>query len=190
MSKSKSNSETTFNLDNVQDLRNIKTRYKPATKEENYELFMRYQNGDAEAYELLFLKNIGLILMVASKYFNKVSSMEMSDLIQEGVKGLIKAIQNFNPEKGAFSTYATPKITSSISRSIKNTDKMIRVPINTQEKINKYKDLINQCNENGRPIPDDKEIKDILDISDKILKACKEAYILETTSLNTEVKDS
>ena len=82
---------------------------------EERELFLRVQEGDKEAKELLFHKNTGLIRHIAKRYIGR--GCEAEDLFQLGAIGLLKAIEKFDPDYGVcFSTYAVPMIAGEIRR--------------------------------------------------------------------------
>jgi len=77
--------------------------------------------------EFFILSNLGLVGWIAIKY--QKQGLDFDDLIQEGILGLIKAIEKFDPSRGyKFSTMAVPWIRSFISRAIENKKSTIRVP--------------------------------------------------------------
>ena len=79
------------------------------------ELLMKAQAGDKEAREQLVQKNIGLVKSIVSRYTAR--GVEKEDLIQIGMIGLIKAIDNFDTTyEVRFSTYAVPMIAGEIRR--------------------------------------------------------------------------
>jgi len=88
---------------------------KTLSEEEKRELLRRTREGDMSAREELALGNIRLVLSVIRRFSPKNDTME--DLFQVGCVGLLKAIDNFNPEFDVrFSTYAVPMIIGEIRR--------------------------------------------------------------------------
>ena len=89
------------------------------TNEEKTDLFRRIQNGDTDARETYIKGNLRLVLSVIQRFSG--SSENLDDLFQIGCIGLIKAINNFNPELEVnFSTYAVPMIIGEIRRFIRD----------------------------------------------------------------------
>lgn len=87
--------------------------------EKTKELILLSQSGDIDAKEILLKENIPLIKSIVKRYKGK--NIEYDDLMQLGSLGLIKAINNFNPDFGVrLSTYAVPMITGEIKRFIRD----------------------------------------------------------------------
>lgn len=85
----------------------------------NEELIADYKGGNASALETIISANNGLILKACSKFYIKDAAIDKDDLFQEGVIGLIKAINGYSLEGGAiFSTYAFKCIWASIHRFV------------------------------------------------------------------------
>lgn len=94
-------------------------KLKVLKEEEKSELFRRIKNGDQEAKELYIKGNLRLVLSVIKRFGN--SGENPDDLFQIGCVGLIKAINNFNPElEVKFSTYAVPMIVGEIRRYMRD----------------------------------------------------------------------
>lgn len=106
------------------------------TADEEKELAMRMEEGDAEAKKRLAEANLRLVVSIAKRYVGR--GMLFLDLIQEGNLGLIKAVEKFDYRKGyKFSTYATWWIRQAITRAIADQARTIRIPVHMVETINK-----------------------------------------------------
>lgn len=108
------------------------------TPEKEKEIARRIKKGDNEARNIMIRSNLRLVISIAKKYTNL--GVPLSDLIEEGNIGLMRAVEKFDPERGfRFSTYAAWWIKQGISRAIIDQGKMIRVPVYMNEEILKYK---------------------------------------------------
>ena len=108
------------------------------TAEEEVELAKRIEKGDQEARDLFILANLRLVVSTAKK-FSK-SGLDFLDLIQEGNKGLMKAVQKFDYKRGwKFSTYATWWIRQAITRAIADQSRTVRIPVHMTERISELK---------------------------------------------------
>ena len=136
----------TNNSDYIKIFMNEAGKYKLLSYEELVELFKRMEKGDKKARKAIINHNLRLVINIAKRYLNH--GVEFSDLIQEGNIGLIRAVEKFDYKKGyKFSTYATWWIKQTISRSIFDSGKTIRIPVHTNEaiiKINRTKNKLTQ----------------------------------------------
>lgn len=98
----------------------VNTAKLPVLKEEEKsDLFSRIKAGDIEAREAYIKGNLRLVLSVIKRFSN--SNENVDDLFQIGCIGLIKSIDNFNPDIGVkFSTYAVPMIIGEIRRYLRD----------------------------------------------------------------------
>jgi RNA polymerase primary sigma factor len=103
-------------------------RYPLLTKQEEVALARRVEQGDLAAKERMINSNLRLVVSVAKRY--QGHELPLSDLIQEGMLGLIRAAEKFDYRKGfKFSTYATFWIRQAIQRGLANKARTIRVPV-------------------------------------------------------------
>jgi RNA polymerase primary sigma factor len=102
-------------------------RYPLLTKEEEVELAKGVERGDLEAKERLINSNLRLVVANARRYMRQ--DLNLLDLIQEGILGLIRATEKFDYRRGyKFSTYATFWIRQAIQRALENRERTIRIP--------------------------------------------------------------
>ncbi len=110
------------------------------TTEEEAQLADRIAAGDEAARDRLITANMRLVVSIAKHYGGR--GMPLLDLIQEGYSGLIKAVEKFDHTKGyKFSTYATWWIRQSITRSIADQARTIRIPVHMVERISRVKKM-------------------------------------------------
>lgn len=86
-------------------------------------------------------ENIGLVHFHAKQYTRLYKRLPLDDLIQEGVFGLIQAIEKYNPEKGSFATYASLWIRQAIRNSINQHD-LIKIPVWVRRLLPSYRAIL------------------------------------------------
>ena len=120
-------------------------------------------DGDA-ARKRLIEANLRLVFSVAKKY--RDMGVPFSDLIQEGNAGLIHAVDKFDYKRGfKFSTYATWWIRQSVTRSIADQGRLIRLPVHRWEKINRMRRVSQELTQELGRKPTAAEIADELETS-------------------------
>jgi RNA polymerase primary sigma factor len=104
-------------------------RHRLLTAAEEIELAKRIERGDLAAKDRLITSNLRLVVSIARKY-EGVSDLCLIDTIQEGMLGLIRAVEKFDWRKGfRFSTYATLWIRQAIGRALDQHGRTIRLPV-------------------------------------------------------------
>src|ERR687887_2738453 len=128
----------TATTDALQLFLNEAGRYKLLTAAEEVELAKRIERGDKEAKDLMINSNLRLVVSIAKKY--QGHNVALLDLIQEGIIGLIRAVEKFDWRLGyKFSTYATWWIRQAVQRAVDNQAGLIRIPVHIREKMRQLK---------------------------------------------------
>src|SRR5205823_3242982 len=148
-----------------QYLREI-SQYPLITREEEVTLAQRIKQSDPEALDKLVRSNLRFVVSVAKKYQNQ--GVSLSDLINEGNLGLIRAAHKFDETKGIkFISYAVWWIRQAILQALAEQSRIVRVPLNragTLHRIGKRSASLLQ--ELGRE-PTVEEIAEGMDISEE-----------------------
>jgi RNA polymerase primary sigma factor len=127
---------TVATTDALQLFLNEAGRYQLLTAAEEVELAKRIERGDREAKDLMVNSNLRLVVSIAKKY--QGHGLSLLDLIQEGIIGLIRAVEKFDHRKGfKFSTYATWWIRQAVQRGVANKSRTIRIPVHIVEREQK-----------------------------------------------------
>lgn len=153
-------------------------------KEITYEKIIAAQSGDEKAKEILIEENMGLVFSIAKRFYNR--GYDACDINQLGVIGLLRAIDNFNPELDVmFSTYAVPMILGEIKRFLRD-DGPIKVSRSVKQiaaAINAFVDK--EIKEKGTS-PGVIEIAEALGISPEDVVTAKDATT-PPESINIEI---
>lgn len=175
------------NLDSVElyleDLKKIPL----LSLEEEKELFHLYKNGSEEAKNKIMVSNLRLVISIAKQY--EVEGLDFLDLIQEGNCGLIKAIEEFDVDKGnKFSTYAYLWIKQHINLGIANKSRLIRLPFYMETRISSYIKVQRELAVELKRYPTNLEIAQRMNLKEKDILYLKKV-LNRPISLNLKVRD-
>jgi RNA polymerase primary sigma factor len=122
--------------DSLQLFLNEMARYPLLTAKEEVELAKHIERGDLEAKHRMINSNLRLVVSIAKRY--RGHDLSLLDLIQEGILGLIRAVEKFDWRLGyKFSTYATWWIRQAVQRGIANRAHTIRIPVHIADRERK-----------------------------------------------------
>lgn len=134
----------------------------------------------------MIARNTGLVAFIAHKH--KTTVLSVDDLIQEGVIGLIKAVDRFDPYRGfQFSTYATPWIKQAISRLIVKQEKIVRLPVALAERACAVFEAMRKAYQQNERWPSVEELRLLCDLSEDEIKTIR-TYYQATHSLDALVE--
>ncbi len=130
------------------------------TPEEEVELARRIKQGDREALEKLVRANLRFVVSVAKQYQNQ--GLPLSDLINEGNLGLIKAAERFDETRGfKFISYAVWWIRQSILQALAENSRIVRLPLNKVGSLNKIHKAYTQLEQEYEREPTPEEIAEL-----------------------------
>jgi len=185
-----------FTTDALQQFLNEAGRHRLLTPSEELELSQRIERGDLAAKERLTTHNLRLVVSIARKY-QGLSELCLLDLIQEGMLGLIRAVEKFDHRKGfRFSTYATLWIRQAIQRGIADKGRTIRLPVHVAQRERKIATVERQLSVSlaREPTPEEiaaaaelplEQVVEMLDVSRTVTSLDKPVGDGEDTSLGT-----
>lgn len=134
------------------------------TPEDEVDLAKRIKEGDKEALEKLTQSNLRFVVSVAKQYQNQ--GLSLSDLINEGNLGLIKAAQRFDETRGfKFISYAVWWIRQSILQALAEQSRIVRLPLNKVGSLNKINRAFAALEQEFEREPTADELATVLQIS-------------------------
>jgi RNA polymerase primary sigma factor len=150
-------------MDSLQLLLREAGRYPLLKPSEEIELAKRIEKGDLAAKDRMINSNLRLVVANARRYQGQ--GLALGDLIQEGMLGLIRAVEKFDWRKGfRFSTYATLWIRQAIQRGLENTSRTIRLPVHVAQRSRKVGRIERELTTRLGHEPTDEEIASAADL--------------------------
>jgi RNA polymerase primary sigma factor len=160
--------------DALQLFMNEMGKYKLLTAEEEVELAKRIERGDKAAKDLMINSNLRLVVSIAKRY--QGHGLSLLDLIQEGIIGLIRAVEKFDWRKGfKFSTYATWWIRQAVQRGVANKAREIRIPVHIVDRERKIAKVERELTAKLERAPTDEEVAKATKLPLKQVREVKEA---------------
>ena len=127
------------------------------TADEEVELAKRIERGDLAAKERMINSNLRLVVSQARRY--QGHGLPMEDLVQEGMLGLIRAVEKFDWRRGfKFSTYGTLWIRQALQRGLQNHGRTIRLPVHVAQRQTKVRKVESELSTKLGREPTDEEI--------------------------------
>ncbi|MDZ4846894.1 MAG: RNA polymerase sigma factor RpoD/SigA [Chitinophagales bacterium] len=134
------------------------------TDDQEVDLAKRIREGDPMALEKMVKANLRFVVSVAKQYQNQ--GLQLSDLINEGNLGLIKAAQKFDETRGfKFISYAVWWIRQSVLQALVEQSRIIRLPLNKVGSYNKITRTMYEFEQKYQREPSNEELEDILKIN-------------------------
>ena len=153
------------------------------TPKQEIELAAKVQAGDEAAREHMIKANLRLVVKIAREYEDY--GLPLLDLINEGNIGLMRAVERFDPAKGAkLSTYAAWWIKQAIKRALSNQSKSIRLPIHIVQELARMKKAENRLEAELGRLPTDTELALEMMVDSDDIKRWREAAAVGATSLD------
>jgi RNA polymerase primary sigma factor len=141
---------------------------------EEIELAQRIERGDLVAKERMINSNLRLVVSVARKYQGQ--GLPLGDLVQEGMLGLIRAVEKFDWRKGfRFSTYGTLWIRQAIQRGLENTSRTIRLPVHMSQRARKVARIERELTLKLGHEPSNEEIADAAQLEPEDVEEIRQA---------------
>lgn len=160
--------------DTVSIFLNELRRFPLLTAAEEVALAKRIEHGDRAARDRMINSNLRLVVSVARRYQNR--GLTLIDLIQEGVLGLIRAVDKFDWRRGyKFSTYATWWVRQAVQRGIETRGREIRMPSNVLDVERKMARIEPELTERLRRAPTDRELADAIGVKPSQVTTVREA---------------
>lgn len=157
------------------------------------ELILRAKQGDVYARNQLIENNLTLIKKIATKSIQS-TALTTSDLIQEGIFGLVSALEKFNPSLGfKFSTYACWWIKQAMFKAISEQSYAYNIPVYIQETVSRYNKTKQEMEQEKQKEISRADVAKKLALSEEkintFLNVFNKALSIESGMINTDNKE-
>jgi RNA polymerase primary sigma factor len=153
-------------------------RYPLLTAAEEVKLAKRIEQGDTAARDRMINSNLRLVVSIAKQYRRSQAGtgLTLLDLIQEGVLGLMRAVEKFDWRRGfKFSTYATWWIRQAVQRGIANKSREIRLPVHIADHERRIARAEGRLRASGGEQPSDEEVARAAGLTPEKVREVREA---------------
>ena len=159
-------------------------------REEEAALAKRKNAGDRDAFDELVVRNQGLVIRIAERYYHAnrhiCTHVDVDDLVQEGNIGLMKAVEKFDPRMGKLSTYATRWIRKYVYEASLDFKGTIYEPLAFQQLRSKIRKTTDMLADKGL-IATPALLSSILKVDKKEISAIQKILALSYTSFDEEI---
>lgn len=132
-------------------------KIKMLTPEEEIEITNKVKNGDKKAMHILVTANLKFVISIAKGYQNQ--GLPLSDLINEGNEGLIKAANRFDPSRGfKFISYAVWWVKQTIIQALNDNARTVRLPVNVINQLSLLKKKSDKFQTDNERMPIEGEV--------------------------------
>lgn len=151
-------------------------RHKLLTQAEEQRLRRQFTSGTpSAARDKLVLTNLRLVASIAARYRKR--GLPWDDLLQEGVCGLIRAVDKYEPDRGfRFSTYATWWIMQSITRATIEQPRLIKLPVHRVDEVNRMRWFYKEFLLENLVAPSDRDMQDHFNLTDEQLVVLRQMW--------------
>jgi RNA polymerase primary sigma factor len=151
------------------------------TIEDEVNLARKIKDGDRKALEMLITANLRFVVSVAKQYQNQ--GLTLSDLINEGNLGLIKAAERYDETRGfKFISYAVWWIRQSILQAVAEHSRIVRLPLNKIGSISKINNTFTKLEQDYQREPIPEEIAEMLKFQTKVVEDALQTAIFHIST--------
>lgn len=154
----------------------VNVNSQPLSADEERDLYNRHKAGDADAGHTLVKRHYKLALVLGLQHVKRGGKLE--ELFQEGVLGLYKALDRFDPDKGArFASYATWWVNSHIQDHMRDMGRQVSLPSHIVDQLAKLSVTTETFVAEEHRDPTDEELSNLLSLSERQISKLREQMV-------------